>query len=91
MKKQYRNNFKTFEAVQLTPETLTEIAEWCGGVVTAEYHPQDRSKRYVAVNVPTIVGAQRASEGDWVVGDDIGHYVVAPEEFEKNYELIDGS
>lgn len=93
MPRQYRLIPVSVEAIQLTPESVQRAAQWCGGVEVEEIHPTDSSKRFVALNIPTLEGVQRASEGDYIVKElslvAKGRIrVMRAREFESKYEPI---
>lgn len=66
------------EEHQLTPESATEIALWCGGKLVEEIHPFTGEKT-PGINVPTIRGVKRASVNDWVVLNMYGDFEVVNE------------
>lgn len=89
MPKTYRLIVFTVEAIKLTPESVDRAALWAGGKPVEEYDSFDRSKKFVALNVPTLRGVQRAQEGDYIVKESNGSFnVVSEREFEDKYELI---
>ncbi len=55
-----------------------------------EIDPTNSSKRYVGINVPTSIGRERASEGDYIVKDVVlGFIVCKPGLFEMMFERIE--
>lgn len=86
----YRLISHTVEAEQLCPENADRLAMWCGGALVEEYDPFDKTKKFVAMNVPTINGMRRASEGDYIVKDGTGIISVRKKNvFESEYELAE--
>ena len=77
------------EAIQLSVETAERAAVWTGGRIVEEIDPINSTKRFVALNIPTLEGVQRASDGDYVVRSLGGEFsVMRAREFERKYELI---
>lgn len=66
----------TVEAIQLTPETVHEAAEWTGGVEAVTFDPFDASKKFVALNIPTRDEVTRASQDDYIIRDADGYFSV---------------
>lgn len=90
MQKKYRLISHTVEAIQLLPETVETAAMWSGGMVVTEYDAINRSQKFVAMNIPTITGVKRASEGDYIVKDAAGAITVCHKNaFEAQYELAE--
>lgn len=72
--KNYRNKPRSpFEvlAEKITKENIQELALWCGGFVAQEQDPIDSEKTYPALNVPTLTGAERVGEGDYLLKNPI--------------------
>lgn len=89
MPKTYKLIVYTVQAMQLTPDSVDRAALWCGGMVVNEYDANDLSKKFVALNIPTIEGVKRAQEGDYIVKSESGGFCVVPKrEFETKYELV---
>lgn len=78
------------EAIQITPDSVHRAALWCGGVEAEEIDPFDSTIRNVGLNVPTISGIHRCSQGDYVVRDPLTNVfsVMSQHEFEKKYRLV---
>lgn len=75
------------EAAKVTPETAKEIALWCGGVVVEEVSAIDHDDVYVGINVPTMGGVVRASQGQLVVrGANGGFYVAKEQDFINTFQ-----
>lgn len=76
MFQRYRTDPEFVEAIPITPATIDIAANWCGGVIVQEHDPFDNSKTFVGLNVPTVSGVLRASEGDYVVRTQDGKFNV---------------
>ncbi len=86
----YRLISHTVEAEQLCPENAQGLSMWCGGMVIDEYDAEDKTKHFVAMNVPTIMGMKRAQEGDFIIKDQMGLVtVMRKNQFESKYELAE--
>lgn len=76
------------QAVELTHDNVTEVAKWCNGLEVREYDAEDRSKEYVGVNVPTLEGKVRASEGAFITKDIQGRFTVrSPGRFKSLWHM----
>lgn len=82
------------EALELTPLTVHKAAVWTGGVEIEEIDPEDRSKRFVALNIPTNrpdMPVVRVSEGDYIIKDPHGRFSkVSKEDFREYLEPVEG-
>jgi len=79
----------SIEAAQLSVDTAERISVWSGGRIVEEIDPVNSTKRFVAMNIPTLEGVKRASEGDYVVRSLSGEFdVMRAREFERKYEII---
>jgi hypothetical protein len=74
------------EARQVSKESAKDIAEWCGGVLVEEIDPFDPSIKTPGVNVPTLRGPKRASQGDYVILDVYDFFEVV-NEYTYNTEM----
>lgn len=84
----YRKKSVIVQAIQLAPDNAEEIATWCGGLVVQEIDPEDDEKRYDVINIPTLEGVMRASQGDYVIKGVRGEfYPCKPEIFSMTFEL----
>lgn len=84
----YRKKAVEVEAIQLGKDNAEEVAQWCGGLIVEEIDPEDDDKRYVAINIPTLEGTMRASEGDYVIKGVRGEfYPCKAEIFAATYEV----
>lgn len=86
--KKYRRITSVLEAAEVLPETAEVVAHWCGGRVVEETNPTDRSDVYVGINVPTMRGVVRASQGDVIVRDNDGFRVEKAHAFHQMYREI---
>lgn len=74
------------EVVELTPENVKEVADWCNGQATIEYDALTPEVKYVALNVPTSFGHRRASEGHYIIKDKDDFIVLSPQSFHILYK-----
>src|SRR5215204_4688636 len=87
--RQYRLVSGVVEAMQLTPDQVPAAALWCGGMEVDEIDPLDATKKFVGLNIPTLDGVKRVSQGDYIVKNLRGEFSkMGPEEFETTYEPI---
>ncbi len=85
----YRKKPVIVEAKQLKADNAEDIARWCGGKVVTEYDAMDSDIRYVGLNIPTLEGVMRASQGDYVIKGVAGeYYPCKPGIFEATYDPI---
>lgn len=83
----YRLIVQSVEAMSVLPETLVDVAMWCGGLTREEIDPVDSKKKFVGINIPTLMGVLRASQGDFIVKDHNGIFDRMPaNEFHSKYE-----
>lgn len=77
------------EANQLTHDNVEAVALWCGGVSVVEHDAIDNNVTFAGINVPTPHGMQRAQEGDYIVRQLIGDFIVVKAyDFAKKYEAL---
>lgn len=87
MPKRYLSRPFAVEALPLTNSNVQKVAMWCGGMEIQEIDPVDSSKRFVGLNVPTLAGVERASEGDYIIRNFQGQFLVMKKaRFEYEYE-----
>jgi hypothetical protein len=87
----YRKKPVEVEAYLLKKTNADELAKWCGGLVIEEVNPADHLDIYVGVNIPTLEGTMRASEGDYIIRGVRGEfYPCKPGIFDDTYELANG-
>lgn len=85
----WRKRPVTIEANELTKENAEAVAVWCGGRLIEEIDPHTPTNRYVGINIPTLEGMMRASEGDYVIKGVQGEfYPCKPSIFTATYEKI---
>lgn len=76
-------------ARQLVPGQAEDIAQWCGGRVVEVEDAIDSNQKFVGINVPTLGGAVRASEGDYIIKDNNGAFSKCTRgEFEAEYDEV---
>lgn len=77
----------TVEAVELTAANVKDVAQWCNGFEVVEHDAFQHQVTNVGLNVPTLQGRVRASEGDYIFkGMDGNFYVYGPHQFEYIFE-----
>jgi hypothetical protein len=81
----YRTKPALVEAVQLLPENAETVARWCGGALAASANALDRTEVFVELNLPTLEGVVRVSQGDYVVKDNGIFRKVDRHTFETNF------
>lgn len=85
----WRKKAVEIEANCLTKENAEAVALWCGGQLVEEIDALDSSARYVGINIPTLEGVMRASEGDYVIKGVQGEfYPCKPSIFAATYEKV---
>ena len=86
--KTYRPRVSSVQAIQVTPESAQEAATWCAGKLIDEKSPFDETVIQPGINVPTLSGVKRASQGDYILKnlDGGGFQVMNETLFEQNYE-----
>lgn len=83
----YRSKQVVIEAQQLSKDNVDELAQWCDGRVISEIDAQDENIRFVGINIQTLEGVMRASEGDWIIKGTVGEfYPCKPGVFQNKYE-----
>lgn len=76
-------------AVQLTKANVKEVAEWCSGQEVREIDAVNPSNVFVGINLDVWEGRARASEGAYIIQDDIGFFHIRnPGEFEAKFEPV---
>ena len=77
------------EAVQLTKENVTEVADWCTGKEVVEHDALDSNITYVGLNFLSEGNIQRLAEGDWLIKNEQGDFhFLWPNSFEEYYEKV---
>jgi hypothetical protein len=90
MMAKFRKKPVVIEAVQFTPNTGNDLAQWCGGRIASSAKPSDPSDVLYALLIPTLEGTMEASLGDWVIKGVQGEfYPCKPDIFEATYEPAD--
>lgn len=85
----YKRRVTAVQAATLTSANVTELAQWCGGRAIEDYDALTRDGKQVGINVPTLDGVERASEGDYILKDEDGRFFVSPALlFQAEFERI---
>lgn len=91
MIQRYRSNKvdEEVDAVQISSQNVTDVAAWCEGQEVVEHDALDHDKKFVGINVPTLIGMKRVSEGDYLVrGSRNSFYPLKRGVFEREFELL---
>ena len=86
----YERNPFHVEAIQVSPDNLHEVAEWCGGSVriVAEDNPTSPAGAYyikVQVKRPLSARQTKAFVTDWVLSAGTGFKVYTDAAFKKSF------
>ena len=88
------------DAVQVTAETFTAVAEWCQGTIKRnddvpvnwlqEGVEVDPENMYIHVRVhqPRTTKQTQARVGDWILYSEHGYKVYAERAFTKSFDLV---
>lgn len=93
MKRFYKKKPVVVEAIQLTKDSFYEVCEFLGipkiaGVEPVKSEGQVIHPGVVYIDIDTLEGAMRASEGDWIIKGIKGEfYPCKPDIFEATYDL----
>jgi hypothetical protein len=70
-------------AVEVTPENMEEVAEWCSGYLDADH------TKFGKVDVKRALNERqtKAYPGDWVLHASTGFKVYTPNAFHKTFEI----
>ena len=76
------------DGVQVTAETMAEIAKWCGGVIS-ERKVQGRTEEFIKVQVnnPPSIRQTQAHVGDWVLKTKTGFKIYFERAMTKTFVL----
>lgn len=89
MYKTYRPKGSRVKAVQVTPETASQIASDFMGRVVSENSDSSGQVRFIGVDIPTLDGVKSAPMGGWVVRTDNNALkIMTTEEFDDTYEPV---
>ncbi len=88
MPKEYVLITHTVLAMQLTPERVLDAEMWTNGLKTTSVDPFDSTLKFVELNIPTLAGVKRASQGDWIVKKDGVFEVMSDMEFRRMYQEV---
>lgn len=73
-------------AMLVSPELVTIISVWCGGIIVEEINPET-DERYPALNIQCGEEVKRASLGDWVIKkEDRTFDVMGPNEYLQHFD-----
>jgi hypothetical protein len=84
----FRSKPTEVEAMLVTEDNYTEVADWCDGGYTVSPKTM-HSPGYVSVEVPTNAGNASAKLGWWVVKGPHDFYPVDPQTFEARWEIAE--
>lgn len=83
----YTKKAITIEANRLTKDNAEALAIWCGGRLVEELDAHTPTDKYVGINIPTLEGVMRASEGDYIIKGVKGEfYPCKPDIFHTSYD-----
>ena len=88
MPQEYELITHTVLAMQLTPASVSDAELWTGGLQRESVDPFDSKKTFVELNIPTLDGVKRASQGDWIFKKDGSFQVMSDREFRSTYRPI---
>ena len=79
------------EAVQVTPENFSQIAEWCGGEVVEESPTKNGRGNYIKVRVTNPMNARQSQAfvGDWILYTPRGYKVYTPKAFHNSFVPVE--
>jgi hypothetical protein len=74
------------DAIQVTGDNVTAVAEWCNG----EVHDANGPGTYIKVQVKRALSARqtKAFVGDWVLKAGTGYKVYTPNAFANGFDLM---
>lgn len=79
------------DGIQVTPENMKAVAEWCSGQVLALL-PKNKTKpvEYIKVNVLRPLGERQtmAFVGDWVLYAGTGYKVYTSKAVNQNFDVV---
>jgi hypothetical protein len=78
----------TVQALQLTKDRIDDAEMWTSGLKAMEIDALDDKVVFVGLTVPTLDGAKRASEGDWIIKRNGSFDVVKDHKFRQDYRKI---
>lgn len=86
----YRKKPIEIEANELTRENAEAVALWCGGRLVEEIDPHTPTNKYAGINIPTLEGVMRASEGDFIIKGVHGEfYPCKASIFKATYDKVE--
>ena len=86
----FRKKPVVIEARQVVPETIDEIAAWCGGDPFMLTDPEYGTPGPHGIAIDTLEGTMHADWGDWVIQGVAGEfYPCKPDIFEATYDEVE--
>lgn len=78
------------DAVQVTAENISLVAEWCQGDLV--HHNKDGTQQHIRVRVhnPKTPRQTKAYVGDWILYTERGYKVYLDKAFNNAFDLVDG-
>lgn len=78
------------EAVQVTQENFSEVAEWCSGEIVEESSAKNGRGNYIKVRVTNPMNARQsqAFSGDWILYTPRGYKVYTPKAFHNSFDQV---
>lgn len=81
----YRKRPVEIEAVQLTLDNMSEVAEWCGGKV----YSRPPMRAITGLSIQTLEGEMAANFGDYIIRGIAGEFYPCRKDiFEDSYEPV---
>lgn len=86
----FRKKPVEIEAIHLADaNVMRQAAKWCGGRYRWEEKPSDPTDVAYWIDIPTLEGVMRASQGDYLIKGVQGEfYPCKPDIFEQTYEKV---
>jgi hypothetical protein len=84
----YRRKIIAVEAIQVTEETLYEIAKWCGGDVRTDYETKEKFIK-ISVLHPLKPEHSKAYAGNWILKSAAGYKIFNDKAFLSSWEKVD--
>lgn len=84
----YRRKVIAVEAIQVTDETLYEIAKWCGGDVRTDYETKEKFIK-ISVLHPLKPEHSKAYSGNWILKSAAGYKIFNDKAFLSSWEKVE--
>lgn len=85
--KKYARESPVVDAVRLTPENLTQVKEWCGGI---DWSCPSMGPWATGIQFGNEYVTHEAADGDWVLKDEHGRFFsMSAAEFKEQYAEIE--